>query len=675
MQPPTDTRTSYWRKNRNDWLAACFEDLTSEIKAKTPSELAEEVRYLPPSNTTLPGPFRFDVCPYMREPLDCLGVENPVREIAFMKGVQLCVTTALLENGVLYNIAEVKTSPVLFATATLDLARTRLEGFIIPMLQQSKLGHLIQSSDDQSRQKTGKTKSRIEFIGGGRMDLIGANSTAGMRSLPIRFLYRDEIDDWEDTKDGDSIDLTTARTKTFEDNRKIIDISTPRIKGTSKVEKQFLRGDQRHFFIKCLGCGHQQTLSAHRRDPEIGLYGWRHTNPDTGEVTGFVWDTDENGLVVLGSVRWLCHYCGHAHTNDDKTRMLAQGEWHPTTTPQAPYIRSYHLSAFYSPVGMQTWESCVRDFLEAWDVQQNEVKDQEKLQVFYNNVLGETYEIRGEKLTTQQVSKHRRSVYRSGEIPNRFAKLHTGSPVLFASCTVDVHKTNLAVARWGYCRDTRLFILDYQRFEGEVENPEDAATWGRLEDAIGHTYKSDDGKNYGIELALIDAGYLPDQVQTFCARMGPGVYPIVGRGRTQAGGEKHFKETSTATNTSFVIGVDLYKDRWGSALRRSWSGDGIQPSPFLNAPADLTDKQLKELTVEKRLAFKRQTTGEILYYSWHRPNGVDNELWDLLVYANAAHDILATAFCREELGVEDVSEEHVKEFWDVCEQHGLFFFD
>jgi hypothetical protein len=32
-----------------------------------------------------------------------------------------------------------------------------------------------------------------------------------------------------------------------------------------------------------------------------------------------------------------------------------------------PDHRSYHLSALYSPVGMQTWTSCVEHYLEAWD--------------------------------------------------------------------------------------------------------------------------------------------------------------------------------------------------------------------------------------------------------------------------------------------------------------------
>lgn len=650
---------------------------------RTPSELAEEVRYLPQSNTGMPGPFRFDVTPYMREPLDCLAVDSPISEIAMMKGVQMGVTTAFIENGVLYVIVQVKTSPVLFATATLQLAKERLEGFILPMLQQSKLSHLIQTADEESSQKKGKTKDRIEWVGGGRMNLIGANSTSGMRSLPIRFLFRDEIDDpdWQSTKDGDSLALTEARTKTFEGSRKIVDVSTPALKGNSKIEARFRRGDQRHYFVRCLGCGEAQTLSSQRRDIEHKLYGWRRTDPETGVVSGFVWDTDPTTRKLIpGSVRWLCHECGHAHTNDDKTRLLSPdhgAEWRPTAEPEAPYIRSYHISALYSPVGMQTWEACVRDWLEAWDEERGEVKDPAKLQVFYNNILGETYEVTGDRLTVKHVSPHRRGIYRYGEVPNRWLQEHTAGPMMFAVCTVDVHKDNLAVAVWGFCRGTRVLLIKYDRFVGNCEDPEDPATWGRLQDLIeGAEYKADDGKHYRIELALVDSGYIPDTVHQFCSRMGTGVFPVVGRGQEQGGGKKHWTLSQNKMGADlYLIGVDLYKDRLGAVLKRRWDGSGLQPAPYFNAPSDASDEQLKELTVEQRVAVTNSRTGDIVCWTWRRPSGSRNELWDLLVYAYAAHDILAHGVCTNFFELEEIDDVAIERFHDACIEQGEYFYE
>jgi phage terminase large subunit GpA-like protein len=67
-------------------------------------------------------------------------------------------------------------------------------------------------------------------------------------------------------KDGDPLKLVRDRTAAFEDSRKILDGSTPLIKGTSKIEKRFLAGDQRYYFVHCVKCGEAQTLRWKRTD-------------------------------------------------------------------------------------------------------------------------------------------------------------------------------------------------------------------------------------------------------------------------------------------------------------------------------------------------------------------------------------------------------------------------
>lgn len=648
------------------WLADQFTGLTTQIQVETPSECAERIRYLRASN--MPGYFRFAVCPYMREIVDCLSVDSPVREVALMKGVQICATTAGLENGILYGIEHVKTAPMMLVTADANLAKVRLDSYILPMIQASGLNHLITSADEGNSRKTGKTNKKIEWIGGGFLMPLGAQNPNAFRSIPIRFLFRDEIDGWPlETKDGDPIELTTARTKSYEDSRKIFDLSTPALSGTSKIEKQYRRGDQRKYFVRCLRCDHAQVLR------------WRQVDKDTGVVSGVIWDMNDEGQLVPGSVRYLCINCQHPHTNEDKTQLLAPecgAEWRPTATPEAPHIRSYHISALYSPVGMQSWEACVRDWLAAWDVKNNRVKDGAKLQVFYNNILGEPFEMVGDKVQFSQVSPHRRGFYRYGEVPNKWAIEHAGSPVLFTVCTVDVHRNNLAVAVWGWCRGRRVFLLDYWRFEGSTETPTDPSTWGRLSQLLEtKEYVADDGKRYRIEIAMIDSGYLTDHVYKFCAQYETGVFPIKGHGATQSRVAKHFMEGETPMgHLAFGVTVDLYKDRWGAALRMGWDKHGIQPEGFFNAPSDATDKQLKELTVEKRGPLKNQRTNEIIGWTWHRPNGVENELWDLLVYGSAAHDILANFVIRE-LGEEQLDETALNQFYDLCEHQRLYFYE
>lgn len=628
--------------------------LTVEKRELLPSEWSEAKRYLPASATSMPGYYRFDVAPYMREIIDCMSPESPVRQVTIMKGVQVGATT-LLENTIGYYIDQVKTSPMMLVTADAELAQLRMETAIVPMLKHSGLDHLIRSSDEQNPRKTGRTDKKYEFEGGGFLVPFGAVNANKLRSMPIQVLLRDELDGWPDNvgKDGDPVQLSEDRTAAYEATRKIFDCSTPLIKGQSKIEKLFLAGDQRYFFVRCLSCRHPQVLR------------WTRTDKETGRVSGFVWET-EDGRLVEGSTRYLCEQCGHAHTNNDKPRLFApeNAEWRATATSGASTHRSYHLSALYSPLGMQSWDACAQKWLEAWDVDAGRSRDNLKLQVFYNNVLGEAFEVRGVKLHFETVSAHRRHAYSFGQVPNKWLTQACGSPVLIITCAVDVHLDNLAVAVFGWCRGRRVALLDYWRFKGNCEELDNPSTWGMLREVIeASEYHGDDGRAYRIQLTLIDCSYLTDTVYRFCDRYELGVFAI--RGREAPPKSSPMKEfwSYTIEHTGMIgwaACVDMYKDRWSSALRRSWDGLSVQPEGHFNAPINSTDEQLKELTVETRREKIEAGTGKRLGHIWHRPSGADNELWDLLIYNNVALDIAAYSVCIQDMQLEQVDWEA---FW------------
>lgn len=609
--------------------------LTTELEVLSPSEWAEAKRYLPAANTSMPGPYSFELTPYLREPLDCLGAESPIREVVLMKGIQIGGTVGVLENEIGYCIDHVKTAPVMLVTADAELAKLRMESYITPMLQASGLTHLIKSADEKNNRKSGKTDKKIEWIGGGFLIPFGAQNANKLRSLSIQILLRDEIDGWPDVvgKDGDPIKLSADRTAAYESSRKIFDLSSPTVKGQSKIETRFQLGDQRYYHVCCLACGHPQILR------------WRREID--GVISGIVWELKSDGTLDRDSVRYLCEKCQHPHINDDKTRLLnpANGaHWKATAVPASPHIRSYHISALYSPVGMQTWATCVEKWLEAWDVERARPKDLGVLQVFYNNVLGEPFELRGEKLRFENVSAHRRSCYKYGEIPNKWAKEHAGSPVLLVNMTVDVHADQLPIAVWGWARDRRPFLIDYWRLKGDTSQLDDAGTWGELRKLVEQKrYVADDGSEYPIALTLIDSGFLTDQVYQFCGEYDSGVYPCKGREfPPQNALVKEFSEFNAPLGLrGYGITVDLYKDRWSAGLRHGWDGHGIMPPGHFNAPSDVHDKQLRELTVEVKREKIEKGTGKRVGFEWHRPAGAANELWDLLIYSNAALDLLA----------------------------------
>lgn len=650
-----------------DWIEQEVQGLTDTVIRKKPSEYNEETRYLPASVTPLPGYIRYSVNPFMREIVDCFDPDNEVREVTLKKGVQITYTT-VLESGLLYAIGHQKTLPVMFMTADKELAKARIENNIIPMLQQSDLWGRIRSSDAGNSRKTGATADHLQWEGGGYLVPFGAKNAAKMRSFSIAILLKDEIDGWPDTvgKDGDPDSLSDDRCSAYWERRKIFRGSTPLLV-PSRVDTQFKRGDQRVYKVRCKKCNFPQVLR------------WEAVNKENGIVGGFQWELDD-GSLVLESVRYCCVACGEPHFEHDKERLFSEDEgaaWTPTARPVEPGIRSYHLPAMYSPVGLQPWYKCVTQYLDGYDPVERKVRDIKKYQVFYNNILAEPFEVRGTKIQFSQVSHHRRAEYRLGEIPNKYAEQHSGSKILFLTCLVDVHKSNLAVSVIGFCRGSRPYVIDYWRIEptekdgdcGEITS----SVWARLREIIEESeYTADDGTRYRIPLTLVDAGYANATVCDFCAEYAGGVYPILGRDRPGKNQTiREFSEfTTQAGTTGFKIVVDHYKDRTAMVLRREWyDEDGPQKEHHFNAPVDMTDKQLKELTTETRREKFDATTGVTSYF-WYRPGNARNELWDLLNYGYAGTEILAWQVCVQHFEQESID---WPRFWDYIEAEALYF--
>lgn len=657
-----------------DWLLQTVDGMLDELKRIKPSVFCQDNRYLPSSVTSMPGPMSFDVNPYMVEILDCLDIDSPIREVNVLKGVQITFTTAVLECGLFYYILHVKTLPCMFMSADVDLAKIRVENNIIPMLNHSGYGHVIRSSDETNLRKTGKNARQIQWGPDGYLIPFGARSANKMSSFSIAILFKDELDRWLRVvgEDGDPDKLSDARTSGYNDQKKIIRGSTPAL-APSRIKAQYLRGDQRKYFVRCLKCGYPQAL----RWSGVG---------DGGEVYGMDWDYKDDGTLDKESVRYLCENCQNPHVEMDKYQLFSAdngAEWKPTATPVDPLVRSYHIPGLYSPLGMHTWADQAAEYIEAYDPKSNAVLDIGKYQVFYNNVLGEEFKALGQRVTLQAASSHRRDEYRYGEIPNDFAVEHAGGPILFLTCQVDVHKHDLAVAVMGWTRDARCFLIDYWRFkDGSDVGTEstESSVWVDLrrvvegegfEDDVdkrpGVTYTDAAGRDHDVALTLIDTGYNYDTVCTFCDQYEAGVIPIVGRPRTRQT-VTEFSEFTTKTGLAgYKIVVDVYKDRIAPALRRDWSPEnGTQPKYHFNVPQNATTRQLKELTREHK-EVKSDDRGNT-WQVWYKSAGAKNELWDLLVYGHAAVEIYARAVCLEVL---ELDEPDILEFWKHVENELL----
>jgi len=645
------------------YLAEAFGALTDTVDVTSPSVWAENNRYLTRSVATQPGYFSWDVTPYLREIIDCLDVRSPVRDVTVMKGAQIGATVGLLENFLGYLIAVVRSAPVLTVTATDELAKLRMDRNVTPMLSESGLKDCIASTDEFSKGKQGKTNKRVSWLGGGYLVPIGAQSAPNLRSMSALALLLDEVDGFPMTvgKEGDPVALAEARTSSYYPRRKVLRLSTPLDAATSKIEAAFKKGDQRYYEVPCLKCGGYQKLVFQK-------------TTEAGEVYGLQWDMHpDNERLVEGSVRYLCKFCQHPHTNSNKGVMMRRGKWVATAEPEHSTYRSYHLSALYSPPGMLSYEGLVLKWLDAWSVAQNRAKDIEKYRAFQNTVLGESFEDRGKKIALATVSAHRRAWYDFGEIPNRFFEAHAGGKAGLVIAAVDVHRHNLRVAVFAFTPGERMALLDYHTFSGETEDTgSPASPWLKLAAIIDDkVYPADDGRRYRVSLTLVDAGYNAATVYEFCAQWESGVLPVKGEAGKQGARLPHeFRSfVSSQGTTAFHINVDFYKDMLASNLRRKWDGSGTMPLGHWSAPAKISDEHLRELTREYKGVKIDKKTNRRVGWTWIRPSGAANELWDLSVYARAGLAIVATSVLVDEYGRDSV---HMPDFWAFCESEGRY---
>ena len=166
----------------------CITNLQFE-DALTVSQWSNLHRVLSSKSSSEPGKWRTERTPYLREPMDKLSTDDPVQRVVLQFGSQLGKTEAG-SNWLGYIISH-SPGAMLCVQPTLEMAkrlsRQRLEGLINDTPILSKLVAPARSKD------SGNTMFSKDFPGG-IMVLTGANSATGLRSMPCRYIFMDEVE-------------------------------------------------------------------------------------------------------------------------------------------------------------------------------------------------------------------------------------------------------------------------------------------------------------------------------------------------------------------------------------------------------------------------------------------------------------------------------------------------
>ncbi|MCP4250376.1 MAG: phage terminase large subunit family protein, partial [bacterium] len=153
------------------------------------SEWADEHRVLSPRASAEPGRYRTTRTPHLREIMDCLSPSSPVERVVVMKGAQAGVSEC--GNNWIGYVIHHAPGPMLAVLPTVEMAKRNSKQRIDPLIEESDaLRRLVKPSRSRDSGNTVLTK---EFPGG-VLVMTGANSAVGLRSMPVRYLFLDEVD-------------------------------------------------------------------------------------------------------------------------------------------------------------------------------------------------------------------------------------------------------------------------------------------------------------------------------------------------------------------------------------------------------------------------------------------------------------------------------------------------
>lgn len=221
----------------------------------TISQWADKYRVLSSESSAEPGRWHTDKAPYQRAIMDAIG-DPHVREVVVMSAAQIGKTDAFILNVLAYYM-DYAPAPIMCMQPTLDMGQTLSKDRISPMLRDTpRLKGLV----DVKSRFAGNTVMKKNFIGG-HITIVGANSPSSLASRPIKVLLADEIDRYPKSAgtEGDPLNLAKKRQTTFWDCKTVM-VSTPTIKGDSRIEDAFNLSTQEEWNIPCPECGAYQPL-------------------------------------------------------------------------------------------------------------------------------------------------------------------------------------------------------------------------------------------------------------------------------------------------------------------------------------------------------------------------------------------------------------------------------
>ena len=548
------------------------------------SEWADTYRQLSSEASASPGKWRTDKAPYQREIMDAI-TNIDIQKVVVMSAAQVGKTDAMVLNPIGYYV-HYEPSPIMVIQPTIQMAEAFSKERLSPMIRDTPV--LAERINDKSR-NSGNTIQQKVFPGG-HVTMVGANSPAGLRSRPIRVLLADEIDAYPASAgaEGDPLLLASKRLTTYW-NKKQVDISTPTIKGLSRIEVEYNNSSRGEWNVPCPHCGTLQPLK---------------------------WSNIEFDEDNLERIHYVCEECGAVSTEAEWKEHFIDGKF-IHEDPENP-VKGFHLNTLASTIA--TWKEVVEKFLVA-----NEEKKKgniELMKVWTNTEMGETWEEEGETLEEDELIKRRE--YYGCEVPD-------GVMYLTAGVDTQDDRFEIEVVGWGIEHES--WGIKYAVIFGKLDQSQ---IWKDLDAFLQQTFQKKDGTKLALRCVCVDSGgHYTNEVYKFCKqRFSRNIFAVKGSNDSAAAYIQKPKKNNREQAYRFDIGVDTGKSLLTGRLKVEEAGPGYCHFP-IEDDKGYDKKYFEGLTAEKKvLRYKKGKP----YFVWEKIRE-RNEPLDCRNYAAAAIEI------------------------------------
>lgn len=548
--------------------------------------MAERERVVAPKSSSRPGHWRNNVTPYLVDIMDCYN-DPFVEVIVVMKAARMGVTE-VINNIHLYTV-KIDPCSNLYVQQTIQEGQKYSKKIYQPLVDYTPaMKAAVYESKAHDKNNTILEKSWP----GGALTITGANTATGFRMIFVKNVYLDDVDGFEAdvSGEGDPVSLAMMRCETHPD-KKIYVVSSPTIKGFSRIEAIFNLSDKRHYYIPCAFCGELQFL-------KFKQLKWPNRRPD--------------------QAIYECEICAAGIKNYQKQEMLINGKWraHSEFTNTAGFF----LPIFYSP--FVTWPRVVEKWLKAKD------DGREALKVFVNTFLAETFDEEGGEGVNYHELFNRRENY-GPKVPKQAAVLTFGADIQGGKNG----RIECEVVAWGIGRES--WSMEQVVFHGDPTIP--GGVWDDFDSFLQKIYEHECGAKLNIISGFIDSGFATQQVYEFCkTRTHRRIYaskgssqpskPLVGRPTIH----------KLAKIRLFPIGTDTAKDLVYGWLKQKKPEQSTEETPipgYCHFPIQYDNEYFEQLTAEKVVT--KYSKGHPIR-QWVLPAGKKNEVLDCRILALAS---------------------------------------